>query len=110
MYSSIFPSERHVDRRFQIFLPDRAAPQVIARQPIGRATRLAEIALGVGRPRPGIDRVAQFLIGVFLASDVDGSEPIQLFAVSPGAEIDHQLVIKNLLLLVVLAGCERPAR
>ena len=96
-----------VDRRLQILLPDRAAPQVIARQPISRAIRFAENWLRAGGPRPSIHRVAQFLIGVFLARNVDGSEPIQLLAVRPGAEVDHQFVIKNLLLLIVLQVVER---
>ena len=102
MYCSIVPFAAPLDRRFKIFLPDRAAPEIVARQPLGRAIRLAEITLGISRPRPGIDGVAQFLIGEFLARDVNGPEPLQSFAVGPGAEIDHQLVIKNPLLLVVL--------
>ena len=42
-----------------------------------------------------------------VARNVDGSEPIQLFAIRPRAEIDHQFVIKNLLLLIVLQVVER---
>lgn len=95
------------DGRFQVLLPDWASPHVVARQPIGRATRLAEISLGVRSPGPGIYGVAQFLIGVFFACNVDSSKPIQLLAVRPGAEIDHELVTENLLLLIVFQVVER---
>src|ERR1700680_5307350 len=91
-----------LDRGFEILLPDWLAFHIIACQSICRAASFAEIALGVSSPRPGIDGVAQFLIGEFHACDVNGPEPLQSFAVRSGTEIHHQLVIVNLLLLIIL--------
>src|SRR5271157_902374 len=96
-----------VDRCFEIILPNRAAPEVVAGEPGRRTTCFAEIPLGISGPRTRVDGVTQLLVGQFLAGDVDRLEPVQLFAVCPRAEIDHKLVIEYLLLLIVLEIVKR---
>jgi len=95
------------NRSFQVFLSDRATSQIGAGQPIGRTASLAEVSLSIRSPRTRVNGITQFLFGVFLAGDVDSSESIQLFAISPGAEINHQFITKNLLLLIVLQVVKR---
>ncbi|WKZ81367.1 MAG: hypothetical protein QY327_05565 [Fimbriimonadaceae bacterium] len=65
---------------------------------IGGAAGLAEPALGIGEPGAGVDRVAQFLVGQLLARDVDDLEPVELFLVRALADVDLELVVKDLLL------------
>src|SRR6185437_3201659 len=57
------PLRLPIDCRFEIILPDRAALEVVACDPVGGATRFAEISLGISRPRASVHGVAQFLIG-----------------------------------------------
>ena len=95
-----------VDGRFQIVLADRGTAHVFACHAVCRATVLAEIAFGIAHPRAGIYGVAQFLFGKFFPGNVDGSEPLQLFAVGTAANVNHQFIVQNLFLFIGLQVVE----
>ena len=95
-------------RRLQIVLPDRRTVHVGRRDLVGRAARTAEVALGVRRPRPRVDGVAQLLVRELLARDVDRLEPPQLFLVRPLADVDHQRIREEALPLRIREVREEP--
>src|SRR5579884_3778546 len=96
------PLRMPIDRSLKVFLSNWNALEIVAAEPVCRATCLTEIPLRIGSPWACVDSVAHFLIGEFLARDVNGPEPLQSFAGATRAKIDHQLVTKNPFLLVVL--------
>lgn len=95
-----------LDGCFEVLLAVCRTFEVVACHTLCRAVVFAEIAFGIGDPLARIDGIAQLLVGQFLASYVDGLEPLQFFAVRTAAKIDHKAIVENALLLVRLEVVE----
>ena len=87
--------------RLQIVLPDGRAVHIVAPQSVGRTTRLREVALGIGQPRPGKHGITQLLVRQPFAGNVDGAEPVQLFLIRTAAHVHLQFVVQYLVLLLL---------
>ena len=94
------------DRGLKVFLAIGGTFQELAGETLGRAILAAEILLGIRYPRAVIDRVAQFLFGEHLSRDVYSLEPVKLVGVCASANVDHEFVIQNSVLPVVLKVVE----
>ena len=81
---------------FENFLPDGGAIDIIFRQQVSRRVGFAENRFGMREPGSGVGGVAQLLLGQFDALHVDDAEPCQAFVVAALADVDHQLVVQNL--------------
>ena len=87
------------NRSFQKLLPDHLAGKKILSDLLRSTAGLAEIPLCVRYLRAGVNGIPQFLIGELHTGNVNRSEPVKFLLVIAGADIDHQLIVEDLLLL-----------
>lgn len=90
------------DGGFEIGLAVHFARDIFAGQAVSGAVVFTEIALGITHPRARIHGVAQLLLGEFLASDVDGLEPLEFLTVGAATDIHLQGIVEDLFLLIGL--------
>ena len=86
-FGYVLVTHQALDLRFEVFLANGRPLQVVASQRTRSVAGFGETPLGIGGPAPGIDGVAQLLVGQLLTRDIDDTDPVQLLAVCTVADV-----------------------
>ncbi len=85
---------------FEIVVAIRVTVQEITCKHIGWPCRFTEASFCVFQPGAIVRGVSEFLVCRCIPTHADSSKPFQLLLPRAGAEIDHQLVSKNSVLVI----------
>ena len=88
-----------LDSSFKIFLANHLTRQELISDLDSSTAILAEIPLCIRHPGAGVYYIPKLLVRELHTCDVDRSEPVELLLVVARANVDHELVIEDLLLL-----------
>lgn len=95
-----------VEYGFEVVLSVGCSAKQVACHLVRRASGLREVFLGVGEPGSGVDCISKFLVRKLEPGNIDRLEPIQFLTILARAEVDHESVVQDLVLLVLREGME----